>query len=154
MTCSINHIKTHDLLELLKTTEVFGSAIKMEFGVDECAVMHVQRGKVINSTNLHLSETMSLKSISEAETYKYLGMSQSLGIEVEGVKRAMKERFFCRLTKVLNSLWSCGNKVSAFNAWVMPLLTYSFRVLRWTQTELDALDRRVRVLYFTHARLL
>ncbi|XP_061704430.1 uncharacterized protein LOC133515871 [Cydia pomonella] len=125
----------------------------MEFGVDKCAVMHVQRGKVVNSTNLQLSETMSFRSISESETYKYLGMSQSLGIEDEGIRQSVKERFFSRLTKVLNSLLSGGNKVRAFNAWVMPLLTYSFGILRWTQTELDALDRRVRLQLTTYRML-
>ena len=34
----------------------------------------------------------------------------------------------------------------AFNGWVMPVLMYSFGILKWTQTELDALDRRVRTL--------
>ncbi|XP_063377562.1 uncharacterized protein LOC134664747 [Cydia fagiglandana] len=32
---------SQDLVELLKTTEVFSNAINMEFGVDKCAVMHV-----------------------------------------------------------------------------------------------------------------
>ncbi|XP_073944655.1 uncharacterized protein [Choristoneura fumiferana] len=96
---------------------------------------------------------MTLRSLSEAETYKYLGMSQALGIVNGDIKQTVKERFFCRLTKVLNSLLSGGNKVRAFNAWVMPLLTYSFGILRWTQTELDALDRRVRLLLTTHRML-
>ena len=69
------------------------------------------------------------------------------------IKQSMKERFFYRLTKVLNSLLSGGNKVRAFNGWVMPLLTYSFGILKWTQTELDALDRRVRQLLTSHRML-
>ena len=145
--------KSQDLIKLLKTTEAFSNGIKMEFGVDKCAVMHVQRGKVANSTNLQLSETITLKSLSEAETYKYLGMSQSLGIVDSDIKQAVSERFFCRVTKVLNSLLSGGNKIRALNAWVIPLLTYSFGVLKWTQTELDALDRRVRHLLTTHRML-
>lgn len=34
----------------------------------------------------------------------------------------------------------------AYNGWVMPVLMYSFSILKWTQTELDTLDRRVRTL--------
>ncbi|RVE44451.1 hypothetical protein evm_010855 [Chilo suppressalis] len=125
----------------------------MEFGVDKCAVMHVKRGKVVNSTNLQFSETITLKSLSVTETYKYLGMSQSLGLTDGDVKQALKERFFWRLTKVLNCLLSGANKVRAFNAWVMPLFTYSFGILRWTQTELDTLDRKVRQLLTVHRML-
>ncbi|CAB0030643.1 unnamed protein product, partial [Trichogramma brassicae] len=145
--------KRPDLVKLLKITEDFSNSIRMEFGVDKCAVMHVQRGKVVNATNLHLSETISLRSLQESETYKYLGMSQSLSIEDGNIKQTIKGRFFCRLTKVLKSLLSGGNKARAFNAWVMPLLSYSFGILRWTQTELDALDRRVRLLLTTHRML-
>ncbi|XP_063825313.1 uncharacterized protein LOC135074861 [Ostrinia nubilalis] len=145
--------KRQDLVKLLKTTQVFSNAIRMEFGVDKCAVLHVERGKVVNSPNLQLSETMTLKSLSETETYKYLGMSESLGISVEDIKKSVKERFCSRLTKVLNSLLSGGNKARAFNGWVMPLLIYSFGILRWTQTELDALDRKVRQQLTQHRML-
>ena len=62
------------------------------------------------------------------------------------MKQSLRERFFGRLNKVLGSLLSGGNKVRAFNGWVMPVLMYSFGILKWTQTELDALDRRVRTL--------
>lgn len=145
--------KHQDLIALLNITETFSNAIKMEFGVDKCAVMRVQRGKVVNSPNLQLSERVSLKSLSETDTYKYLGMAESLGVSVGDVKQTVKERFFCRLKKVLNSLLSGGNKTRAFNGWVMPLLTYSFGILRWTQTELDALDRKVRQLLTYHRML-
>lgn len=73
-------------------------------------------------------------------------MSQGLGISVTDMKQSLQERFFGRLKKVLTSSLSGGNKVRAFNGWVMPVLMYSFGILKWTQTELDALDRRVRTL--------
>ncbi|KAJ0170136.1 hypothetical protein K1T71_014064 [Dendrolimus kikuchii] len=142
--------KKHDLLELLNLTKTFSSSIGMEFGVDKCAVMYVQRGRIINSNGLELSEGMCFKTLSEDETYKYLGISQSLGIVDEDMKQLVTVRFFSRLKKVLNCLLSGGNKIRAFNSWVMPSLAYSFGILRWTQTELDALDRRVRCILTTY----
>lgn len=44
-----------------------------------------------------------------------------------------------RYLKVLSSV----NKVQAYNGCVMPVLRYFFSVLKWTQSELDALDIRV-----------
>ncbi|KAM3959727.1 uncharacterized protein ACR2FA_006251 [Aphomia sociella] len=142
--------KRQDLTKLLEITQDFSNSIRMEFGVDKCAVLHVQRGRVMNSESIQLPENICLRSLSEVETYKYLGMSESLGISDADMKQSVRQRFFSRLAKVLNSLLSGGNKVRAYNSWVMPVLIYSFGILKWTQTELDALDRRVRLLLTTN----
>ncbi|RVE41550.1 hypothetical protein evm_013800, partial [Chilo suppressalis] len=134
------------LMELLKVTETFSKDINMEFGVDKCAVMHVKRGEIVESDGLQLSDSINIRSLSADETYKYLGMSEGLGINGADMKQSVQERFFGRLNKVLKSVLSGGNKVRAFNGWVMPVLMYSFGILKWTQTELNALDRRVRTL--------
>ncbi|CAB3260828.1 unnamed protein product [Arctia plantaginis] len=134
------------LTKLLKVTENFSNSIKMEFGVDKCAVMYVKKGVIVESEGIELLDSTKLRSLSATETYKYLGISQSLGIPESNMKQTLQERFFGRLKKVLKSLLSGGNKVRACNGWVMPVLMYSFGILRWTQTELDALDRKVRTL--------
>ncbi|CAH2048287.1 unnamed protein product, partial [Iphiclides podalirius] len=92
------------------------NSIKMELGTDKCAVLHVERGKVTNTADIDLSMPVNIRTLSEAETYRYLG----------------------------------GNKARAFNGWVMPVLMYTFGILRWTQTELNALDRKVRTTMTSH----
>lgn len=133
-----------ELIDLLKITESFSKSIKMEFGIDKCAVLHVKKGKILVSERLELSDTTHLQSLSETETYKYLGISENLGIHEADMKQTFRARFLSRLKKVLNSLLSGGNKVRAYNGWVMPVLISSFGILKWTQTELDAIDRKVR----------
>ncbi|XP_022836903.1 uncharacterized protein LOC111364281, partial [Spodoptera litura] len=107
----------------------------MRLGVDKCAVLHVERGSIVSSDRLPVSDGINLRALSEGETYRYLGMSQNLGIDV------------CK------SLLSGVNKTRAFNGWAMPVLLYTFGVLRWTQTELDALDRKVRSIMTLHRML-
>ncbi|XP_022814502.1 uncharacterized protein LOC111348202 [Spodoptera litura] len=138
------------LMRLLNVTETFSNAIRMEFGVDKCAVLHVKRGEIVESDGTQNSDSTSFRPLSSTETYKYLGMSEALGIDVTVMKQSLRERFFGRLKKVLNSLLSGGNKVRAYNGWVMPVLMYSFGILKWTQTELDTLDRKVRSLLTEH----
>lgn len=138
------------LMRLLNVTETFSNAIRMEFGVDKCAVLHVKRGEIVESDGTQNSDSTSFRPLSSTETYKYLGMSEALGIDVTVMKQSLRERFFDRLKKVLNSLLSGGNKVRAYNGWVMPVLMYSFGILKWTQTELDTLDRKVRSLLTEH----
>lgn len=135
--------------ELLKITEDFSNSIRMELGVDKCAIMHVERGHVVRSEGVNVGSNR-IKSLSETETYRYLGMSQTIGVCEADVKQAVCEVFYDRLTKVLDCFLSGGNKVRAYNAWVMPVLMYTFGVLRWSQTELDALDRKVRKTMTLH----
>ncbi|CAG4944763.1 unnamed protein product [Parnassius apollo] len=138
------------LMELLNITCEFSNSIGMELGTDKCAVLHVERGRVANSEGIDLSMPVNLKTLSEAETYRYLGMSQNIGIDEAGMKQSVCDVFYARLTKVLNSLLSGVNKTHAYNGWVMPALIYTFGILRWTQTELNALDRKVRTTMTSH----
>ncbi|CAK1588042.1 unnamed protein product [Parnassius mnemosyne] len=67
------------LMELLNITCGFSNSIRMELGTDKCAVFHVERGRVANSEGIDLSMPINIKTLSEAETYRYLGMSQNIG---------------------------------------------------------------------------
>lgn len=136
------------LRELLAVTKQFSDSINMELGVDKCALLHVERGRIVRSSGV--STDNDIRTLSETETYRYLGMAQNVGVEEKLVKDTVREAFFGRLTKVLNTHLSGTNKVRAFNGWVMPVLLYTFAVLRWTQTELDALDRKVRTTMTLH----
>ncbi|CAH2092927.1 unnamed protein product [Euphydryas editha] len=66
------------------------------------------------------------------------------------MKRAVRNVFFGWMIKVLRSYLSGTNKARAYNGWVMPTLLYTFGVLRWTEIELDALDRIVRMIKTRH----
>ncbi|CAG4958012.1 unnamed protein product [Parnassius apollo] len=138
------------LMELLNITCEFSSSIGMELGTDKCAVLHVERGRVANSEGIYFSMPVNLRTLSEAETYRYLGMSQNIGIDEAGMKQSVCDVFYARLTKVLNNLLSGVNKTHAYNGGVMPVLMYTFGILRWTQTELNALDRKVRTTMTSH----
>ncbi|CAH2074940.1 unnamed protein product, partial [Iphiclides podalirius] len=122
----------------------------MELGTDKCAVVHVERGKVANTEGIDLSMPVNIRTLSEAETYRYLGMSQNMCIDEAAMKQSVRDVFFARLTKVFNSHLSGVNKARAFNGLVMPVLMYTFGILRWTQTELNALDRKVRTTMTSH----
>ena len=122
----------------------------MELGVDKCAALHVERGRVKESTGINLSGGNTIRTLSEAETYRYLGMSQNIGVDQAVMKQSVREAFLGRLTKVLESYLSGVNKIRAFNGWAMPVLMYTFGVLRWSQTDLDALDRKVRTTMTLH----
>ncbi|XP_062532919.1 uncharacterized protein LOC134201693 [Bombyx mori] len=101
------------LRRLLDITCDFSSRIRMRLGVDKCAVLHVERGSIVSSDRLPVSDGINLRALSEGETYRYLGMSQNLGIDVAVVKQAACDVFCERLTKVCKSLLSGVNKTRA-----------------------------------------
>ncbi|CAK1577993.1 unnamed protein product [Parnassius mnemosyne] len=138
------------LMELLNITCDFSNSIRMELGTDKCPVLHVERGRVANSECIDLSMPINIRTLSENETYRYLGMSQNIGVDETGMKQSVYDVFYARLTKVLNSLLSGVNKTHAYNGWIMPVLMYTFGILMWTQTELNALDRKVRTIMTSH----
>ncbi|CAK1580291.1 unnamed protein product [Parnassius mnemosyne] len=116
------------LMELLNCD--FSNSIRMELGTDKCAVLHVERGRVVNSEGIDLFMPININTLSEAETYRYLSMSQNIGIDEADMKRSVCDVFYARLTKVLNSLLSGVNKTHAYNGWIMPVLMYTFGILR------------------------
>ncbi|XP_059045798.1 uncharacterized protein LOC131841493 [Achroia grisella] len=137
------------LTELLNIVNDYSSSVRMALGIDKCAVLHVQRGRV-NQTEGIVTDPSNIKTLSEAETYRYLGMSQNIGVRETDMKQSVREEFFARLTRVLKSSLSGANKIRAYNGWVIPVLLYTFGVLRWSQTELEALDRKVRTTMTLH----
>ena len=78
----------------------------------------------------------------EKEGYKYLGI-----LEVDDLQHTvMKERccaeYFGRLKKVLSSKLIGRNVIRAINAWAIAVMPYGAGIVNWTQTELQAIDRK------------
>lgn len=65
------------LTSLVETVAEFSKDIKMQFGVDKCSCIHIQRGKMKESDAMHLLNGSSIASLANGEHYRYLGLSQS-----------------------------------------------------------------------------
>ena len=61
-----------DLLE--QTIRVFSENIGMEFGIEKCAVLVMEKGKIVKSVIIELPDGKVLKSLQEGESYKQLGI--------------------------------------------------------------------------------
>ena len=57
----------------------------MEFGVDEYVSMHLVRESVLRSDNSCISVSVSFRILDEGKSYKYLGMSEALGIDEQNI---------------------------------------------------------------------
>lgn len=135
------------LLELVST---FSHSIQMEFGLEKCAYVHVKGGQMQESENLKLMDESEFAPLQTGEKYKYLGIKQALTIDDVNMRKTIEEQFLNRITKVLKTYLNAKAKITAINTWALPILTNTFGVLNWTNTDLDNLDRKVRTTMTKH----
>ena len=61
------------LNSLGQTVRVFSQDIGMEFGIEKCAILVMEKGKIVKSVGIELSDGKVIKSLQEGESYKYFG---------------------------------------------------------------------------------
>ena len=71
---------TKEIDTLVQIVRVVSTDIRMEFGIEKCALINIQRGKVTRTEGIQLPDGNSIKDIDETG-YKYLGV-----IEREEIK--------------------------------------------------------------------
>ena len=46
----------------------------MEFGIEKCALLVIENGKIVKLVGIELPDGRVIKSLQEGESYKYLGI--------------------------------------------------------------------------------
>lgn len=134
----------------LELVSAFSKAIHMEFGIDKCAFIHCKKGVIQDSEEITLTDQSRFSPLAEGSTYKYLGIEQALKTDGSSMKKKVENAFLKRLNAVLKTQLYSKNKITAINLWVAPIVWHTFGVLRWTHTDLDNLDRKVRTALTKH----
>ena len=49
----------------------------MEFGIEKCAMLAMEKGKIVKSVGIELPDGTAIKSLQEGESYKYLGILEA-----------------------------------------------------------------------------
>ncbi|KAL1446981.1 hypothetical protein WDU94_000610 [Cyamophila willieti] len=131
----------NQLNELIHIVSKFSNDIKMKFGIDKCKTLSIQSGK---TTTPEEQGPMSIQAMEIDELYKYLGIMQSKQIAQSDMKARLKNEFKGRLHKLLKAKLNGKNLIKAVNTYAIPVITYSFGIIKWTQTELRNLQRTIR----------
>ena len=131
---------------LVQTVRVFSEDIGMEFGIEKCAALVMEKGKIVKSVGIELPDGKVIKSLQEGESYKYLGILEVDKFLEEKMKLNVSKEYIRRLRKVLKSKLNGGNLVCRVNAWAVSLLRYSAAFVSWKKSELQAINRKARKL--------
>ena len=160
----INHVLFTDDLKLysrrekgldslLQTVRVFSEDIGVEFGIEKCAMLVMEKGKIVKSVGIELPDGKVIKSLQEGESYKYLRILEADNFLEKKVKLNVSKEHIRRLRKVLKSKPNGGNLVRGGNTWTLSLLRYSAAFVSWRKNELQAMDRKTRKLFTIYGAL-
>ena len=138
---------------LVQTVRVFSKDIGMEFGIEKCATLIMEKGKIVKSVGIELPDGRVVKSLQEGESYRYLGILEADKFLEEKMKLNVSKECIRRLRKVLKSKLNGGNLVHGVNAWAVSLLRYLTVFVSWRKSELHAIDRKTRKLFTVYGRL-
>lgn len=96
-----NHEQLKRLLEIVAS---FSESIRMEMGVEKCAVLDVKRGRIQEaSQGATLMNNITIPVLSEDTAYKYLGIKQALEIKTPEMKEASKAKLMNRVGLLLRA---------------------------------------------------
>ena len=128
-------MKTHELLmdglkiytagktqleKVIKEVTVVMKSIELSLGMDKCAILAAERGKMKPTKDILLSEDKIIEELEDNKLYTYLGMAQR---EDSLVKEAVKKEFIQKTKTVWKSLLSAKNKVRAYTSVCVGLFT-------------------------------
>ena len=99
---------------LVQTVHVFSEDIGMEFVIQKCAMLVMEKGKIAKSVG-ELANGKVIKSLQEGESYKYLGILEADKFLEEKMKLNVLKGYIRRLRKVLKSKLNGGNLVRGVN---------------------------------------
>ena len=116
----INHLLSMDDLKLYSQSEkglgslvqtvcVFSEDIRIEFGIKQCAMLVMEKGKIMKSVGIELPDGKIIKSLQEGESYKYLGILEADKFLEEKMKLNVSKQYIRNLRKVLKSKPNGGN---------------------------------------------
>ena len=87
----------------------------MNFGIQKCAMLLMEKGKVVQSVGIELPDGKVIKSLPEGGSYKYLGNLEADKSLEEKMKLNVSKEYIRRLRKVLKSKLNGGNLVRGVN---------------------------------------
>ena len=86
---------------MVQTICVFSEDIGMEFDIEKCTMLVMEKGKIVKSVGIELPDDRVINSLQEGESYKYLGILEADKFLEEKIKLNVSKEYIRRLRKVL-----------------------------------------------------
>ena len=97
-----------------------------------------------------------MEAVNEDDMYRYLGHMQAKQIKHAQMKQKLGEEYLNRTTSILKTKSNGKNTIKAISTYATLVLTFSFEIVKWTPTDLENLQTKMRTLLpryrFHHSR--
>ena len=124
---------------LIQTVHIFSE----DTGIKRCGILIMERGKVIRTDSIRLTDGQDMKGINETG-YKYLGILETEKIKEKEMKEKFSKDYLRRLRLILRSKLNRRKKIMAVNTWAVLVIRYGAGILKWNTDSLKNLDWRTR----------
>ncbi|CAH2107788.1 unnamed protein product [Euphydryas editha] len=141
-----------EMQKLIDTTAQFSKDINMEFGLDKCRTLHIKRGR-IRPGNYAVNDTDIITAMEPTELYKYLGYKQLKGLDHTEIKNTLTIEFKKRINALCKTQLTGKHLIKSLNTYAIPILTYSFGIIKWTKTDIEQIERTIRTTLTKHNNL-
>ena len=81
---------TKEIDTLVQTVRIVSGDIRMEFGIEKCALVNIQRGKVTRTEGIQLPDGNNIKDMDETG-YEYLGIIKGEEMKHQEMKEKIKK---------------------------------------------------------------
>ena len=132
------------LVKMVAVISDFSSDIGMSLGLSKCKVVNIKRGKYAAMGGVKLKSGGVIEELGEDEAYKYLGIEELVGVRHEKMKEKVWANAKVKLRKLLESELNAKNVFVAINECVVPVISYSFGVVYWLESDLKEVDIKIR----------
>ena len=131
--------------ELLRLTHAFSKYIKMIFGIEKDKTLCIAKGK-LEMRNFTTEDDDTMEAMNEDDMYRYLDHMQAKQIKHVRMKQKLGEEYLKRTKSVLNTKFNGKNPIKTINTFVTAVLTFGFGIVKWTPTDLQKLQTKMRML--------
>ena len=135
---------------LVQAIHVFSEDLGIDFSIEKCAMLMIEKGKIVKSVGIELPDGKVITRLQEGECYNYLGILEADRLLGEEVKLKVIKNYFRRLKKVSKSKLNGGNLV---HSWEVSFLRCSAAFISWKKCELQAIERKTRKLFTIYGAL-
>ena len=122
----VNHLMYMDDIKLfaknekeretvIHTVRIYGWDIGMEFGIKKCAMLVMKSGKRQLTDGMELPNQYKIKTLTENETCKYLGILEADTIKQVEMKDKIQKEYLRRTRKLLKTKLSSRNLIKGIN---------------------------------------
>ena len=129
-----------EIQSIVNTVRIFSDDIHIQFGLDKCAKVTINRGKLATTENIRLPSREEIRELEIEETYKYPGIHQADEVKNNVVKEKTQSEYKKRLRMILKSKLSGFNQITAIHIYASPIIAYTAGIVDWNKEELRQID--------------